>query len=84
MFVMDRSEDFCSDFVYFKEMMKVSAGMIFATFAVTTFNHRREIVAETSVFDVDATVGSVKRAVAGETGRADAVERIATKLGAKK
>ena len=84
MFVVDAGENFGGDFIGSKKMVEISAGVVFAVFAITVIHQWSEIVSILGVFDVDATVLGVKRAVSGHASWADAVKSIATVFGANK
>ena len=83
-FIVNASEDFSGDFIGFEEMVEVGACVIFTTFAVAVGHERSKIVGVFGVFDVDATVFSIKRAVSCHAGGANTVKSVATKFGADK
>ena len=84
MFVVDTSEDFGGDFVSLEEVMEVGFVVVFTTFTITIWHKGRKIVFVFGVFDIDAAVVSIERAVSGHASRADAVKCIATEFGADK
>ena len=84
MLVVDRGEDFRGDFVGLEKMMEIALSVIFTTFAAAIFHHGRKIGFIFRVFNIDAAVQSIKRAVSRHAGRADAVESVAAVFGADK
>ena len=62
--------------------MEVASRVIFTTFAVAVGHDWGEVGFEFGVFDVDAAVVGVERAVARHAGGADAVESVDAKFGA--
>lgn len=62
-------------------MVKVGARVIFTTFAVAAGHEGSKVVGKFGVFDVDAAVVGVERAISRHTGGADTVESIATEFG---
>ena len=57
---MNTSQNFGGDFVGLEKVVEIGASVVFAAFAVTIVFERGEIVSEFGVFDIDATVFSIK------------------------
>ena len=81
---MDASEDFGGDFVGFEKVVKVGASVVLTTFAIAVGHEGSEVARVLGVLDVDAAVLGIEGTIAGHASRADAVESVATKLGANK
>ena len=77
-FVVDAGERFACDFVGFEEVVEIGGGEVLAEIAVACWVDGRELLAVFGIFDVDAAIGSVKRAVASLASGGDAIECVAT------
>ena len=84
MLVMNRRENFSGYLVSFEEMMEVSASVILTTFTAAIIHERCKIFAIFGIFDIDATILGIQRAVSGHASRADTVKSITAKFNTNK
>lgn len=81
MFVVNTGENFSGDFVGFEKVVQVGTRVIFTAFTVAARHKWTKIVSKFSIFDVNATIVGIERAIPRHAGGANAVESITTEFG---
>ena len=80
--VMNAGEGFAGDFVDFEKMVKIGSGEILAKITVAIRVDWLEELAEAGIFDINATMWRIERAVTSLAGWSNAVESITAIFGA--
>ena len=79
---MDAGKGFAGDFVDLEKMVEVSGSEVLAKVAITVRIDWREELAEAGIFDINATMWRIERAITSLAGWSNAVESIAAIFGA--